>query len=351
MALSAQEFAFVCGLVRRESAIVLGPGKEYLVETRLLPLARRAGTATVSEFVARAQQRPDPDANRGIVEALTTNETSWFRDQEPFTVLRDVVLPELKATRPGPQSLRIWSAACSSGQETYSLALTLQQAIPPRWSYQILGSDISTEMLQRAQAGRYSQLEINRGLPAALGYRGVLAGAFFGADTYVPFTLTQVHGYGAAAAGVPLVAGALGWFAGSWWQARRADPARYRLVRAGCALISLSAAGLVLVAWPGPPGWLAAPLWVFAGFGMGISMASISVLMLRLSPEGERGANGAALQICDVLASATLVGLGGVLLTAAVGHRGGVSFGLTLIDLVMAAVAAAGVVLAGRLRA
>jgi MFS family permease len=193
-------------------------------------------------------------------------------------------------------------------------------------------------------------LTLRRGLPASLGYRGLLAGAFFGADTFVPLTLTQVHGYGAAAAGAPLIAGALGWFGGSWWQARRSDPARYRLVRAGCALISLSTAGLVLVAWPGPPGWLAAPLWVLAGFGMGISTASISVLMLGLSPADERGANGAALQICDVLASATLVGLGGVLLTAVASHGGSLPVGLTLIDLVMAAVAAVGVALAGRLR-
>lgn len=168
MALSAQEFAFVCDLVRRESAIVLGPGKEYLVETRLLPLARRVDTATVSEFVTRAQQRPDPALNQGIVEALTTNETSWFRDQEPFVVLRELVLPELKATRQGPQPLRVWSAACSSGQEAYSLALTLRDALASSWSYEIVGSDISTEMVARAQAGRFSQLEMNRGLPATM---------------------------------------------------------------------------------------------------------------------------------------------------------------------------------------
>src|SRR5439155_1676600 len=136
-------------------------------------------------------------------------------------------------------------------------------------------------------------LMLRRGLPAALGYRGVLAGAFFGADTFVPLTLTQVHGYGAAAAGAPLIAGALGWFGGSWWQARRAEGARYRLVRLGCGLIGAGAAGLVVVAWAAPPGRLAAVLWVFAGFGVGISMASVSVLMLRLSPEGigKSGAN------------------------------------------------------------
>lgn len=168
MALSAQEFAFVSDLVRRESAIVLGPDKEYLVESRLLPLARRSGMASVSEFVSTAQRRPSPASNRSIVEALTTNETSWFRDAEPFSVLTETVLPELAATRPGPHALRIWSAACSSGQEPYTLTMVLQDKLPPGWTYQILASDLSTEMLERAQKGRFSQLEMNRGLPATM---------------------------------------------------------------------------------------------------------------------------------------------------------------------------------------
>jgi len=193
-------------------------------------------------------------------------------------------------------------------------------------------------------------LVLRRGLPASVGYRGVLAGSFFGVDTFVPFTLTQVHGYRPAAAGLPLVVASLGWFTGSWWQARLPDPARHRLVRAGCALIGGAALGLLVVAWPWSPGWLAGVLWVFAGFGMGISMASVSVLVLQLSPADERGANGAALQICDVLASATLIGIGGVLLAAVTSHGGRISVALTLIDLVMAGVAALGVALAGRLR-
>jgi len=193
-------------------------------------------------------------------------------------------------------------------------------------------------------------LVLRRGLPASVGYRGVLAGAFFGVDTFVPLTLTQVHGYRPAMAGLPLVVASVGWFTGSWLQARLTNPARHRLIRAGCALIGGAAVGLLVVAWPWSPGWLAGVLWAFAGFGMGISMASVSVLVLQLSPEDERGANGAALQICDVLASATLIGIGGVLLAAVTSHGGRVSVALTLIDVVMAGVAALGVALAGRLR-
>jgi chemotaxis protein methyltransferase CheR len=166
MTLSASEFAYISGLVRRDAAIVLEPGKEYLVEARLMPLARQTGAATVSEFVIRAQQRPEPDVHRRIVDALTTNETSFFRDGEPFTAMAGMVLPELLANRSTSRHLRVWSAACSSGQETYTLAMQMHDNLPNGWSYEILGTDISTEVLARAEAGRYTQLEVNRGLPA-----------------------------------------------------------------------------------------------------------------------------------------------------------------------------------------
>ncbi len=168
MTLSAADFAFVAGLVRRESAIVLTPGKEYLVEARLLPVARQAGASSVADFLGALQRRPDPAAHRSVVDALTTNETSWFRDREPYTALGDVVVPELVSARAGTRSLRVWSAACSSGQEPYSLAITLQQALPPGWRHHITATDISTEMIKRASAGEYSQVEVNRGLPAQL---------------------------------------------------------------------------------------------------------------------------------------------------------------------------------------
>jgi chemotaxis protein methyltransferase CheR len=166
MTLSATDFTFVAQLIRREAAIVLAPGKEYLVEARLLPVAREAGASSVAAFLADLQRRPDPERQRSIVDALTTNETSWFRDREPFTALTDVIVPELVKTRASARKLRVWSAASSSGQEAYSLAITLQEALPAGWSYEILGSDISSEMIKRAEAAEYSQVEINRGLPA-----------------------------------------------------------------------------------------------------------------------------------------------------------------------------------------
>ncbi|WP_433080012.1 CheR family methyltransferase [Dactylosporangium sp. CA-052675] len=168
MTLTAQEFAFISGLVRRDAAIVLEAGKEYLVEARLLPLARQSGLPSVSEFVNRAQQRPEPEIHAKIVDALTTNETSFFRDGEPFKQLVDTVLPDLLQRRASTRTIKVWSAASSSGQEPYTLAMVLNDNLPPGWTFDILGTDISTEMLTRAEAGQYTQLEVNRGLPAPL---------------------------------------------------------------------------------------------------------------------------------------------------------------------------------------
>jgi chemotaxis protein methyltransferase CheR len=169
MTLSAADFTFVSGLVRREASIVLGPGKEYLVEARLLPVARQAGAASVGEFLAGVQQRMDAKAVRNIVDALTTNETSWFRDREPFTALTESVLPQLLRARATSRRLRIWSAACSSGQEAYTIGMLLEDSLPNAAArVSITATDISREMVERTRAGRFSQLEVNRGLPAPM---------------------------------------------------------------------------------------------------------------------------------------------------------------------------------------
>jgi chemotaxis protein methyltransferase CheR len=168
MSLSSTDFAFVANLVRRESAIVLGPDKEYLIEARLLPVAREHGVDNVAELVAWFQRSPDARVRQRVVEALTTNETSWFRDREPFRALAETVVPDLVQARASSRRLRVWSAACSSGQEPYSLAIELERSLPAGWTYEILATDISTEMLERARKGEFSQVEVNRGLPAQL---------------------------------------------------------------------------------------------------------------------------------------------------------------------------------------
>ena len=166
MTISTTAFNFVREVVRAESAIVLEPGKEYLVESRLLPLARQAGHPDVDAFVNELSTRRSPASLKSVVEALTTNETSWFRDSDPFTALRQSIFPTLAKTRSHRQ-LRVWCAACSSGQEPYSILMTAQDTPElAGWKIDMLATDLSQEMLDRAKKGEYSQLEVNRGLPA-----------------------------------------------------------------------------------------------------------------------------------------------------------------------------------------
>jgi chemotaxis protein methyltransferase CheR len=163
--ISTSSFQLVAALVRRETAMVYDAGKEYLVEARLQPLATAAGCPDVDAYVARIGT--DLAERRKALDALTINETSWFRDQTPYQAFTDVMLPRLLEARERTRRLRIWSAACSSGQEAYSIAMLLDQHLPPGWTAEILATDVSTAMLERVRAGRYSQVEMNRGLPAA----------------------------------------------------------------------------------------------------------------------------------------------------------------------------------------
>ncbi len=164
MSLAGTDFAYVTQMVRQRSSIDLQPGKEYLVESRLAPIARSIGEKDVAAVVARLR-RGDGQLEEQVVDALTTNETSFFRDSHPFQTFTQHLLPEVAQTQ---RSLTIWSAACSSGQEAYSLAMLLLDWLPghPGHTARIIGTDISQRMVDRARAGRFSQLEVNRGLPA-----------------------------------------------------------------------------------------------------------------------------------------------------------------------------------------
>lgn len=167
MTLSPLDLTFVSDLIRRESAIALTEDKSYLVEARLLPIARQLGLGSVGELVARLRSAPSEQLRRAVVEAMTTNETSWFRDRAPFAALADAIVPQLIARRGGEHKLRIWSAACSSGQEPYSIAISLKPKLAAAgFGLEVLGTDLSQQMVDRARLGRYSQLEVNRGLAA-----------------------------------------------------------------------------------------------------------------------------------------------------------------------------------------
>jgi chemotaxis protein methyltransferase CheR len=168
--MTAQDFEYVCRLVRDRSAVVLEAGKEYLVEARLAPLVGKLKVGSISELVGRLRSGPDEGLTTRVVEAMVTTETSFFRDLHPFETLRTAVLPELIRRRAGEKRLDVWCAACSSGQEPYSLAILLREHFTglAGWRVSIVATDLSGEVLARAREGRYSQAEVNRGLPAAL---------------------------------------------------------------------------------------------------------------------------------------------------------------------------------------
>lgn len=164
------DFAFVAKLVFDRSAIVLEPGKEYLVESRLTPVARQHGCDSLDEFVKKMRAGGAGDLQGEVVEAMVTTETLFFRDVHPFETLRSTVLPRLIAARQTERRLAIWCAASSSGQEPYTIALILKEYFPQLsgWRIEFLATDISHQMIGRSREGRYSQMEVNRGLPADL---------------------------------------------------------------------------------------------------------------------------------------------------------------------------------------
>ncbi len=167
MAASSSDLLYVRELIKREAAIVLGENKNYLIEARLSPVARAAGLEDISAVVDQLR-RGSPELRTKVVEALTTNETSFFRDVHPFGGLADAVLPALARSRAATHRLRVWSAAASTGQEAYSIAMVMREQIPDmaRWDAKIWGTDITETVLEKARSAGYTQLEVNRGLPA-----------------------------------------------------------------------------------------------------------------------------------------------------------------------------------------
>jgi chemotaxis protein methyltransferase CheR len=163
---SFADFDYVRKLVYEHSAIVLGDTKDYLVDARLAPLAHREGLGSVAELV-RTLRRGSTRLRDEVIAAMATNETTFFRDVHPFEALADVVIPDV-LSRNGGRSLALWSGAASTGQEAYSMAMIVRERFPSLTNVRILGTDLSDDVLDRARAGRFPQLEINRGLPARL---------------------------------------------------------------------------------------------------------------------------------------------------------------------------------------
>jgi chemotaxis protein methyltransferase CheR len=164
------DFEYICDFVRDQAAIVLEPGKEYLVESRLQTLARKEKLGSFEALIAQLRSDPKNGLHRKVLDAMTTNETLFFRDIHPFEALRESILPELMARRAQERQLNFWCGASSTGQEPYSVLMLISEHLPELlgWNLTFIATDLCGEVLARARSGRFNQLEINRGLPASL---------------------------------------------------------------------------------------------------------------------------------------------------------------------------------------
>jgi chemotaxis protein methyltransferase CheR len=163
-------FEYLTRFIREKSAIVLEPSKLYLLESRLMPVVRDNGLASLPDLVTALKRPGSRDLSQQVINAMTTNETSFYRDIHPFDALKTTILPELIKKREKERTLNIWSNACSSGQEVYSIAMLLREHFPvlQGWKVRLIASDLSTAILRRAQEGNFNQTEVNRGLPMPL---------------------------------------------------------------------------------------------------------------------------------------------------------------------------------------
>lgn len=168
--MNAADYEFLCEFLLKSSGLSLGENKEYLIDSRLTPLAQSWELEDVSQLIAELRDGRNFRLRDAVTQAMTTNETSFFRDKKPFDDLKTVILPELIKQRQLTRELRIWSAATSTGQEAYSIAMLLEEEFPELcgWTVEVLATDIDQTALERAQEGVYSQFEVQRGLPVKL---------------------------------------------------------------------------------------------------------------------------------------------------------------------------------------
>ena len=168
--MKAEDFDFLSDLLKKRSGLIISEDKLYLLESRLVPLARKRGMEGLDDLVKAIRFSPEEQLLEDVTEAMTTNESSFFRDIKPFENFRKLVLPDMIEKRGAKRSIRIWCAAASTGQEPYSLAMCLREeaAKLSGWRVEIVATDLSKEVLDKASVGLYSQFEVQRGLPIQL---------------------------------------------------------------------------------------------------------------------------------------------------------------------------------------
>ncbi len=167
-AIHSENYRFLQNHIYSQTGIVLEGDKHYLFESRLTPIVRQLGLGSINDLCSLLQTAGKTEVNRRVAEAMTTNETYFFRDPAQYDAIRSVLLPRIREERRDTKKMRFWSAASSTGQEAYSLAMLLIEEGLGDWNIQILGTDFSLEVLERARSGKFQQIEVSRGLPSAL---------------------------------------------------------------------------------------------------------------------------------------------------------------------------------------
>ncbi len=165
--MNTEDFTLLQGLLKERSGLAISEDKQYLLESRLMPVARKRGMAGLDDLIKAIRTERQEALLQDVTEAMTTNESYFFRDVQPFEQFRNITLPALLEARAGIRRIRIWSAACSTGQEPYSIAMVLKEEAAkfPGWRIEIVATDLSRETLEKAKVGMYSQFEVQRGLP------------------------------------------------------------------------------------------------------------------------------------------------------------------------------------------
>ncbi len=361
---------FVAGLLVAGSAttmgqFVLGRGVQglgaglvmvaiYVVIAEVYPpdLRSRAVAATSAAWVIPTLIGP-------VASGLLTQYLSWrsvFFVIVPLACLGlALVAPSLRrlrrpaaGDRPGEHDRWRWPAAVAlaAGIALLQFAgerLTLISLLPLAGGLALIG--LGLPRLLPAGALRFA-----RGVPTLVVLRAIMAGAFFGVESAVTLTLSHVHGWSPATVGLPLMVGSLGWSAAAWTIGRQPEERRRIGMRIGFALIAVSAAGMALLGWPETPAWLAFPIWILGGAGIGTAMPVVSVMVLDYSPPEERGTNTASLQIADGTGGSLGIALQGTLVAASTVAVLSLGQAVATLDLILAGVAFLGLVLSARAR-
>ncbi len=168
--MKSSDFNYLSELLKKRSGLALTEDKIYLIESRLLPIAKQLGLENIAKLCEHLRMQPTESLLVDITEAMTTNESSFFRDTKPYEQLRSSIIPALMKEQAASKQLRIWSAACSTGQEPYTIAICLKEdsAKMPGWNVEIIASDLASKVVDKAKQGIYSQFEVQRGMPIQL---------------------------------------------------------------------------------------------------------------------------------------------------------------------------------------